>query len=144
MEETTHNMKLKNILALSCVILVGCIAPLKPGADPLVVRTEQSLKVSDATFNFVLHVEDSNHAFWKQNVPGFVNFCEWLRTPTPYEASTLPRCNALLLTVNDLKNKYKSAKTEANSNALYTIVLTLDATASQATAWSNIIVLPIY
>jgi len=68
-----------------CISLAAC-ATLNPGADPLVVRTEQVQAGADATVDFVLNIDQSNRGFWLTNAPAFHNFCEYLRTRVPNAA----------------------------------------------------------
>lgn len=139
-QDTVDTMKkIITFALLGTLVVMGC-RTLQPGADPFVVRTEQALKTADSTFNFVFRVEDSNYTFWQQNSPKFVEFCEKLKVPTQYQVETLPLASVMILQVNDLKNAYKANKTASGSNALYTALLTLQSAATQATAWSNIVV----
>ena len=119
-------------------ILQGC-ATIAPGADPLVVRVEQGESTASATFDLVLNQDNSNRAFWMTNAPVFHVFCEWLRTPTTYTTSTLPRCVVIQLSVDDLKVAYQSSKTASNSNALWTAWGTLSAALAQAQSWAYIV-----
>lgn len=122
----------------------GC-ATLAPGADPLVVRTEQVQSIAGPGIDFVLHFDNSDRGFWRTNAPPFHNFCEWLRTPIPYtNGATLPRAILMQVNVDDLKQAYKFSKTSGNSNALYTALGTLSAALTQATSWSNIVVTPVH
>ncbi len=119
-------------------IWVGC-ASLTPGADPLVVRVEQSESGATATFDFVLNEDNANRPFWQTNAPAFHKFVEWLRTPTPYVNGTnYPRCVVLQLNVDDLKLRYQAAKSASNSNLLVSVVSALEAALSQAASWENI------
>lgn len=134
--------KLYTALALAfAIIVVGC-ATLNPGADPLVVRVEQVETSASATFDMVLRVDNAQRGFWITNAPAFHNFCEWLRTQTPYSTNTVARCVAMQLNVDDLKLAYKSAKTTGNSNALYTAFGVLTAAVGQASAWETIVTTP--
>jgi aconitase B len=58
---------------------------------------------ASATFDLLLRVDNTDRGFWRTNAPAFHQFCEWLRTPTPYQAQTVPRCVALQLNVDDLR-----------------------------------------
>lgn len=123
-------------------MVIGC-ASLTPGSDPLVVRAEQIQTGANATFDFVLHLDDNNRGLWRTNAPAFHNFCEWLRTPMQYKASqTVSRCVLMQLDVDDLKTDYKMNKSAANSNVLYTAIGTLSYALGQSASWSNIVVTP--
>ena len=121
-------------------IISGC-APLQPGADPLVVRTEQTLTSGKATFDLVLAVDDSNRTFWRTNAPGFHNFVEWLRQPQavqlPNSTTNLPRCYAMLWQLDEIKSDYQASR--ASSNAVIEALTTLQSTLQQATAWEAVI-----
>lgn len=132
-------------LAVAALLMVeGCLATLNPTADPFVVRVEQSQTTAFATFDFVLHMDQSNRSFWQTNAPGFHRFCEALRTPVLYKTNQVPRCVAAQLNVDDLKAVYKAEKSAGNSNALYLSWSVLSSLISQSTSWSNIITNPIY
>lgn len=132
------------IIATTALIVPGC-ATLAPGADPLVVRTEQVQSIAGPGIDFVLHFDNADRGFWRTNAPPFHNFCEWLRTPIPYtNGTTLPRAILMQVNVDDLKQAYKFSKTSGNSNALYTALGTLSAALNQATSWSNIVVTPVH
>lgn len=140
--ETIPNRILLGMLGL--MLLSGCVA-LNPGADPLVVRTEQTLTSASASFDMVLRVDQADRGWWRTNAPAFHQFCEWMRTPTLYRGQTpVPRCVAMQLNVDDLKLAYKAAKTTGNSNALFTALGTLNAAVIQTTSWSNIVTAPIH
>jgi len=137
-------MKKLTLIPLIALTLLGC-AHLMPGADPLVVRTEQAQSGANATFDFVLHLDDNNRGFWRTNAPAFHQFCEWLRTPLQYKASQeVPRAVLMQLDVDDLKTAYKMNKSAANSNVLFTAVGTLTYAIGQSMSWSNIIAAPIH
>jgi hypothetical protein len=133
---------LRKLILIPLLLVIGC-AHLTPGSDPLVVRTEQVQSGANATFDFVLHLDDNNRGLWRTNAPAFHNFCEWLRTPMQYKASqTVSRCVLMQLDVDDLKTDYKMNKSAANSNVLFTAVGTLSYALGQSMSWSNIIVTP--
>lgn len=124
------------IIATTALIVPGC-ATLAPGADPLVVRTEQSETTAKSTFDFVLNLDNSDRGFWRTNAPGFHNFCEWLRQPQPAGTNILPRCSAMIWDVNMIKADYKASR--ASSNTLYTILVTLESALNQASSWSTLV-----
>ena len=121
------------------LILIACAA-LKPGSDPLVVRTEQFLTGAQGLFLFTLQVDNQDRGFWRTNAPAFHAFAEGLRTPTQYQVTnTLPRYRAGLLSLDDVKLDYKNARTTGNSNALFTALATWQSFASQANSWLTIV-----
>lgn len=127
------------LCALGLGALAGCAA-IQPGADPFVVRVEQGQSGASATFDLVLNEDQANRGFWLTNAPALHNFCEWLRTPTPYAGVTnVPRCVAIQLNLDDIKQAYKTASTASNSNLLFEAFTTLSTAVSQATSWEYII-----
>jgi hypothetical protein len=124
-------------LMLCLVLLAGC-APLQPGADPIVVRTEQAEQGAKATFQLALQTDQLDRGFWRTNAPGFHSYCENLRIPTPYQVTnTLPRYRVMLLSLNDVKLDYKHGR--ASSNDLHTALLTLQSLQNQANIWLTIV-----
>lgn len=121
--------------------LVACNT-LLPGADPFVVRVEQTLTVANGTFDFVLHFDQADRGFWRTNAPAFHEFCEWLRTPLAYGTNSEPRAVVMQLNVNNLKHAYKASKTTGTSNALWYAWSTLNTVIGQSSSWSNIVVTP--
>lgn len=122
-------------------ICVNC-AILKPGADPFVVRVEQTQTIASGAFDVVLRVDNADRGFWRTNAPAFHQFCEWLRTPVPYGPTPVPRCIAMQLNVDDLKLVYKANRDIGSSNSLWLVWSVLSTTFSQASSWSNIVTLP--
>lgn len=127
------------ILALTLFGATGC-ARLQPGADPIVVRTEQLLTTAQSTFLFTLQVDNKDRGFWRSKAPGFHQYCETLRRPTPYPATSTnlyPQYRVWLLSTDDVKLAYKAGRT--SSNALFAAYSTLGALLEQANAWNMII-----
>lgn len=123
--------------AVGAFLFMGC-ARLQPGADPIVVRTEQALTVAQGSFQLVLRTDELDRGFWRTNAPGFHNFAESLRVPTPYQVTnTLPRWRVYLLSVNDVKHDYKRGR--AASNALAAAVIGLESLQTQSANWLNIV-----
>jgi len=131
-------------LIASCILplFTGC-ATLDPNADPFVVRTEQVQKQADATFDFLLGVDNADRGFWRTNAPAFHNFCEYLRTPIPVSPThNSPRILAIERNVQDLKVQYKDNRSAGNSNLLYQISSELRLLVLQGNSWSNIVSTP--
>ena len=113
-------------------LVVGC-ASLQSGADPLIVRVEQTETSAVATFDLALSVDDVNRPYWRTNAAVYHRLCEWLRdTNAP---GGLQRSLAIVKSLDDMKLAYKASKTAGNSNALVTALLMVDAAASQAVEW---------
>lgn len=118
-------------------LLVAC-AHLQPGADPLVVRTEQTEQVALATMNLAVHLDDANRTFYRSNAAPFHVFCEWLRQPqtvllSPTGNVTLARGPAMLWSLHQTKLAYQSSKTY--SNALVSALATVEAALAEAQQW---------
>lgn len=122
--------------------VIGC-ATLQPGADPFVVRVEQTQSAANATFDFILRIDNSDRGFWRTNAPSFHSMCEWLRTPQLYGSNALPRAVVMQLNVDDLRLAYKASRSTGSSNALYSAFAVLQTALSQSVSWSNIVVSPI-
>lgn len=122
------------VVALAAALFfMGCV-PLAPGADPIVVRVEQTETVAKSTFDLALNVDNSNRAFFATNAPAYHSFCEWLREPqTVEETNTLPRAAALLVSLDDVKLSYKASR--ASSNDVFTALATVTSAVNQANAW---------
>lgn len=124
-------------------LLTGCssCSSLKPGADPIVVRTEQALKTGSATFDLVLSLDHADRGFWRTNAPAFHNFCEGLRAPQIVFAygtnATMPRVLAAQWSLNQVKIAYKQSPT--NSTALEKSLASFLAFVDQAAAWATIV-----
>lgn len=124
-------------IAFDLIFAAGCVK-LMPGADPLIVRAEQTEQAAKASFDLVLSVDHLDRGFWRTNAPAFHSFCEWLRQPQPaMKTNLLPRGAAMIADLNDVKNTYRLAHSE--SNALITAIATLGAVNEKAAAWSAIV-----
>lgn len=113
---------------------------LDPGADPIVVRTEQALEMGRATFLFTLQVNDKDRDFFRARTPEFHAFCETLRRPTPYPLTStnlLPQWRVWLLSVDDVKRDYKAGR--ATGDAVLTSLSVLNGLLEQAEAWNTVI-----
>ena len=117
-------------------MLIGC-SSLQPGADPLVVNAERVETVGKSTFDLVLNLDNSNRPYWQSNAPAFHDFCQWLRQPQTIEqTNTLPRAAAMLLSLDDVKLDYQSAR--SSSNALVEALATFQGVLNQAQAWQTL------
>lgn len=114
----------------------GCATRLDPGADPIVVRTEQTLTIAKSTFDLVLNIDHSHRELWREKAPAFHDFCEWLRMPRKLHHLTMPQCSAMLMSLDDVKLDYKTGR--ATSNDLLTALSTLQGVLNQANAWLTI------
>lgn len=130
-----------NFLSIGLLLIVGLLAVpackhLDSGADPLVVRVEQVQTTAKGAFDLVLNIDNANRNFYRTNVAGFHNFCEWLRVPTPTsDGGTLPRASAMLWSLDAEKLAYKTGT--ATSNSVVTALNVVIETANQATVWAQ-------
>lgn len=127
---------------LSLLLFSGC-AVLKPGADPLVVRVEQSETVALATFNAILNVDNANRSFWRTSAPPFHAFCEFLRQPqvitqSPTNLITLPRGSAMLWSLDATKRAYIGSK--SYSNVVVSALATVEQALYEAQSWMTLTV----
>lgn len=123
-----------------CLLTSGC-ALLQPGADPLIVRTEQSESIGYSLFETVQTVDNSNRSFWQTNAPGYHAFCDWLRQPVVLDQTNLfPRGLAMLHSLDTVKLDYKQGY--ATTNALITALSTVDAAIVQAQQYLAVINAP--
>jgi hypothetical protein len=122
-----------------CVLLPGLIvlislaacAHLDKGADPIVVRAEQSASVAAATFDTFLKIDNSNRDFFRTNLPPFHGFAEYLRAPIVVNGTNLlPRGLAFVISLQSVKAAYKGGT--ATSNVLVTAIAVLESSVSQA------------
>ena len=121
---------------------MGC-ATVNPGADPLIVHTEQVETVAASAFDTVVLLDNSNRGFWATNAPAFHNFCEWLRTPIVIESTvTMRRGLAMVKLVDDAKLIYKSNASQ--SNILIQAVADLQIALTQAQSWAVIVQTPVH
>ena len=128
-------------LVLSVAFLGGGCKTLAPGADPLVVRTEQLETVAASAFDTVVILDNSNRSFWQTNAPAFHQFCEWLRTPIMIESTnSMRRGLAMVKLVDNAKLIYITNSSQ--SNILIQAVSDLQIAVSQAQSWSTIIQTP--
>jgi len=118
------------LIALALLSMTGC-AILKPGSDPLVVRTEQTLTIAKATLDTFEKTDNANRAFWKTNAPALHTFAEYLRVKVVVnETNYLPRGLAYVSALESVKLAYKQGK--ASSNAVVTAIAVLDTAVKQA------------
>src|ERR1051326_1289997 len=116
------------LIGLTSFFAVGC-APLQPGADPLLVRTEQIEKAAASTFDFLLNIDDANRDFYRTNAPQFHAAMEKLREKEDFHGTNYPRSIAVVLRLNEVKTAYRTDR--SNSNFLATAVTGLEATVAE-------------
>lgn len=126
-------MNKKRVLLPGLILLVSlcsCVH-LDKGADPIVVRAEQSASVAAATFDTFLKIDNSNRDFFRTNLPPFHGFAEYLRAPIVINGTNLlPRGLAFVISLQSVKQAYKAGT--ATSNVLVTAIAVLESSVSVA------------
>jgi len=97
------------LILLLPLIFTGC-AGLKPGADPIIVRAQQTERAAFETFDAFLRIERKNAARIRTAAPEVSKFAEWLRAPLPDG----PRGIALVKSLGNVRRAYANAKTPDN------------------------------
>lgn len=113
-------VRLLSILALAT--FAGC-ASLQPGADPIIVRAQQTERVAFETFDTFLRLEHKHAARIRSAAPAVSKFAEWLREPQPDG----PRGIALVRSLGNVRRAYAAAKTPDNKARLSTALDALSA-----------------
>jgi len=116
-------MKKQIIGALLVAVLCGCAA-LQPGADPIVVRTEQTISVAYGTFDTFTKLDNDNRDLFKTKIPAVHQFAEWLRVKVGQPPT--PRGISLIESANRVKVAYKSNRTPENKANLVTALASLE------------------
>jgi hypothetical protein len=78
----------------SPLFFFGC-AHIQAGQDPIVVMAERAQTYAASTFDLILETDDANRPLFRERIPAYHDFCEWLRQPqlasladgTPHECS---------------------------------------------------------
>lgn len=109
----------------------GC-ATMSKGADPVVVRAEQSISLANSTFDLAVHLDNADRALSQSKAPAFHSFCEWLRTPVIIAPLTnsFPRGLAIVRSADTVKQTYEST----HSTNDYAILVSSLAVVESATA----------
>lgn len=128
-------MRLKTIITPCLVafaataLFTGCVK-LKPGADPIVVRAEQTETMAKATFSAFLQMDNADRDFVRTNLPAAHAFAEWLRTP---QVAGDPSSRRWIVMVNDLDVvKLNYIKRRASSDDVSLAVATVGASVRKA------------
>lgn len=120
------------ILPLACH-LCGCAA-LKPGADPLVVRCQQTERVAFETFDTFLRIERSQAARIRAVAPAVSDFAGWLREPL----ADGPRGVSLVRSLGAVRRAYQADRSDGNrskvESSLRIVAATLAETQKHLTA----------
>lgn len=108
---------MKRILSLLLLSLTlsGCLAQLKPGADPIEVRAEQTVSAAFVTFDTFLKLEHQHEARLRTAAPAVVAFADWLREPMP---DGLPRGLSMIQSANNVRRAYKASRSAENQASL--------------------------
>lgn len=120
----------KYIVSLSLVLLAGCAA-LSPGADPIVVRAQQSESVGYATIDTFLKIDNANRGFFVTNAPALHNYAEWLRQPQIVNGTNVyPRGIAYFMSLDNIVVQYQQGL--VNSNQVANVLANVETVINQA------------
>lgn len=123
---------MKKYLIITCcsLLLAGCAA-LAPGADPIVVRAQQTETVGYATLDTFLKVDNANRSLFATNAPALHQYAEWLRAPQVVNGTNVyPRGIAFMLSLDTIVQQYQ--KGLANSNQVANVLATAETAITQA------------
>lgn len=128
-------------MAFVVILLLGC-AQLKPGADPVVVRAEQTAQLANSTFELFLRLENDRRAFYRTNAPELHAAAEWLRSRM---AVTLPdgsqtnvaRCDAMIINLLNVTGAYQAGLAD-RKNVVSAINL-VSAAVKESSTWLGVI-----
>ncbi len=111
-------------LLMITALLAGC-AGLDPGADPVVVRAEQSAQIATDTFDVFLKFEYENSDLLKKITPEF------------HKAAELIRRNGKgwILTLRNVTKSYKQNRTPENKANVATALATVDRALQEVQTW---------
>jgi hypothetical protein len=121
-------------LAFAVLVLLSGCKTLQPGADPVVVRTEQSLTIAQATFDTFLKLDDADRPLVKHQLPAVHNFAEWLREPMPISPGStviVARWAEMVAAADRVKLAYQANRTPENRANLVTALATLEVAVSE-------------
>jgi hypothetical protein len=106
-------------MAIGAAFIAGC-STIAPGADPLIVRTEQTETFATNTFNTFLTLEWENQAFVLANAPYIHTFAESLRQPVMDGNKPIRQCYYWVLLLDRAKVAYQAGTGSSNQvlNAL--------------------------
>ncbi len=129
-----------SVIAALCVMLGGLFyfsgcASVAPGQDAVVVRAEQTEATAQNAVKTILSIDASNRSFYSTNAPEFHLFCEQLRSPVNYGSYTVPKVEAMILSLDDVKLAYKRGL--ASSNDVVMAIEMVGAVANQAAYWQK-------
>ncbi len=130
-------MKKLFLLSLSLILFCFGCAHIDPGADTIVVRAEQTEVMALSTFDLLLNTDNSNRELYKEKLPAFHAFCEYLRAPVSVHGTNYPRSLAMIMTMQEIKLAYKKAK-NADRRELYYSLFSAVATLTSALDTANL------
>ncbi len=110
-------------LFTSCLVLcalvgfTGCTT-LKPGADAVVVRAEQTETMARATFETFLKVDHADRDFWREHGEAAHEFAEWLRTAQVPGDPSSRRWIVMVSNLDEVKRNYIKRRATSNDVVL--------------------------
>jgi len=120
-------------LCLALSFLTGC-KTLDKGADPVAVRSEQTLSMAFLTFDTFLRLDHQFRAETAEKVPEVHKFAEWLREPirTDLNAEQKPRGIALIESAHTVLKAYKANRTEENKASVISAIAAVESALAEA------------
>ena len=104
---------------LLIVALMTACGTLQPGADPFIVRAEQTQQVAFDTFDTFVTMDNNNRTLFRTSFPEAHAVAEWLRAPvTRIDGKTMQRGLSILEDLKAAKALYKAVPNTANKTAL--------------------------
>lgn len=131
---------MKRVLVLATVVTLGVVACAKllPGANPLVVRAEQTESEAYNTFDEFLKLDDianANSEVTKTWQPAHV-FAQYLRKPVQSGTNTVPFGVATVLSLDSVKLAYVAGT--SSSNSLVTAIGVVEAVIGQVGQYTTL------
>ena len=111
------------------LLLCGCFATLKPGEDPLVVRSQQAEQVAFTTFDTYLRLVHEHEARVRSKVPAAFKFAEWLRAKN---SDGTARGLAMVTSLSNVRRAYAVSRTAANKASLTSALAAVTSAISEA------------
>lgn len=126
-------MKTLRLIALAAFLaLAPACATLQPGADPIAVRSEQTVSTAFNVIDAFLTLEHQHRELSKAKLPAVHAFAEFLRAPVADNGQTIPRGLALIQSANRVRLAYKANRTPDNHASMTAALSALARAANEA------------
>lgn len=114
----------RRLACLSIAALITGCASLQKGADPVIVRAEQTQTIAYGTFDTFLKIDAADRGFFRTNVPAMHEFAESLRKWVVLDAQSNRQWVAYCQSLDRVKLAYKAGT--ATSNQVLTVLATVE------------------